>query len=347
MMNASPARPRHVLVNGIGNIGSTLLAILLRHRDALGIGTLSALKNQPVRDWERAELDLLVAQGVQVCSAQGDPAYPHADAVTPTVDYVFDCTANGFGLRNRARYAAWSHCRGASAQGSEKGFGIPFMSGLNDEQVEGCPHVQVVSCNTHGLAALLQIFTAGDTALLRTADFVVVRRSEDLGSHAKLVAANVVSRHLDPDAGTHHAIDVRDLYATLGRSVRLTSSDITTPSQLLHGVRFNIQLNGPLPASPAELIARYPMASVSHKFDSNVIFELGRRHGLAGRLYAHAIVVANNLLVSRDSVKGWAFIPQEGCTLLSTVHAYLLQTRHPQAAPCMAMLRAELLRPVW
>ena len=346
-MTSPTSASTHVLVNGIGNIGRTLLAILGRHREALGIGTLSALKNQPVNEWERADLALLQQQGVQVCSAQGDPAFPHADAVIPEVDYVFDCTANGFGLRNRARYASWPRCRGACAQGSEKGFGIPFMTGLNDAQVEGASHVQVVSCNTHGLAALLQMFTSGDVARLRAADFVVVRRSEDLGSHAKLVSANVVSRHLDPVAGTHHAIDVRDLYATLGVKVHLTSSDITTPSQLMHGVRFSIQLDRPLAAPPAALVAAYPMAAVSHKFDSNVIFELGRRHGLAGRLYAHAIVIANNLLVEEDTVKGWAFIPQEGCTLLSTVHAYLLQTRHPQAAQVMRTLQADLLRPVW
>lgn len=337
----------NVLVNGIGNIGRTLLAILVRHRERLGMDTLYALKNR-LTEWEHPELELLQQQGVQVCTAQAHPAYLHADAVTPEIDYVFDCTANGMGLSNQARYAQWPRLRGACAQGSEKGFGLPFMTGLNDAQIEGQRYAQVVSCNTHGLAALMQIFTGGDIARLRAADFVVVRRSEDLASHAKLVSANVVSRHLDAELGTHHAIDVRDLYATFGVSLRnLSSSDITTPSQLMHSVRFHLQLEEPLGATPSELIARYPCASVSHKFDSNVIFDLGRRSGVAGRLYAHAIVIGNNLLVQGDTIKGWAFIPQEGCTLLSTVHAYLLQTRQPQAAEVMQCLRADLLRSVW
>ena len=67
------------------------------------------------------------------------------------------------------------------------------------------------------------------------------------------------------------------------------------------------------------------------KFDSNRVFELGRRYGFQGRLYAHAIVVANDLLVSGRTVKGWAFVPQEGNTLLSTLEAFLLQTDHPEA----------------
>ncbi len=337
----------NVLVNGIGNIGRTLLAILIRHRERLGIDTLYALKNR-IAEWEHPELTLLQEQGVQVCTAQSHSDYRPLETVIPEIDYVFDCTASGMGLRNQERYVQWQRLRGACAQGSEKGFGLPFMTGLNDAQIEGQRYAQVVSCNTHGLAALMQIFTGGEIRCLRAADFVVVRRSEDLASHAKLVSANVVSRHLDAELGTHHAIDVKDLYATLGVSLRnLTSSDITTPSQLMHGVRFHLQLEEPLSVSPAELIARYPCASVSHKFDSNVIFDLGRRSGVAGRLYAHAIVISNNLLVHGDTVKGWAFIPQEGCTLLSTVHAYLLQTRHPDAAELMQALRADLLRSVW
>jgi glyceraldehyde-3-phosphate dehydrogenase (NAD(P)) len=286
--------------------------------------------------------------GVQICTPLDHPEFVAAESVIPHIDYVFDCTANGMGLRHRDRYDEWPRLQGACTQGSEKGFGVPFMTGLNGHQIVGERYVQVVSCNTHGLAALIQMFTGAQVSRLRAADFVVVRRSEDLGAHAKLVSAHVVSRHLDAELGTHHAIDVKDLYATLGVSLsHLASSDITTPSQLMHGVRFHLQMQGPLEASPDELIARYPYGAVSHKFDSNVIFDWGRRIGVAGRIYAHAIVISNNLLIQDDAIKGWAFIPQEGCTLLSTVHAYLLQTRHPDAENVMQALRQDLLRPIW
>src|SRR5690606_26219058 len=116
------------------------------------------------------------------------------------------------------------------------------------------------------------------------ADVVVVRRSEDLGNHERLVSANVVARHLDLDIGTHHAIDVVDLFDTKGCSCKLTSSDITTPSQLMHSVRFNIRFKQKLNKPIADLIASNSFVATTAKFDSNVVFELGRRYGFNGRL---------------------------------------------------------------
>ena len=38
----------NVLVNGVGNIGTTLLALLVEHQSLLKIDTVFALKNKPV-----------------------------------------------------------------------------------------------------------------------------------------------------------------------------------------------------------------------------------------------------------------------------------------------------------
>ena len=124
----------------------------------------------------------------------------------------------------------------------------------------------------------------------------------------------------------------------------VTSSDVTTPSQLTHTVRFNLRLHQarPLPELVADLAA-YPRLATTAKFDSNRVFELGRRYGFQGRLYAHAIVVANDLLVTGRSIKGWAFVPQEGNTLLSTLEAFLLQTRPNDAQRIGRHLCAELV----
>lgn len=90
-------------------------------------------------------------------------------------------------------------------------------------------------------------------------------------------------------------------------------------------VRFNIQFNKKI--NEEEIRARLeaePFVSTTVKFDSNVIFELGRRYGVQGRIFSHAIVVSNNILFEEHGLKGWAFIPQEGNTLLSTMNAFLL-----------------------
>ena len=87
--------------------------------------------------------------------------------------------------------------------------------------------------------------------------------------------------------------------------------------------------------------------ATSTKFDSNVIFERGRRIGFQGRIYSHAIIISNNLIISRDSIKGWAFIPQEGNTLLSTINAFLIQTGFEDSESVMKSLKNELLMDRW
>lgn len=144
------------------------------------------------------------------------------------------------------------------------------------------------------------------------------------------------------------AIDVVDLYKTMNELITVTSSDITTPSQVMHGVRFNIQFKKEI--NEEEIRARLtaaPFVSTTVKFDSNVIFELGRRYGLQGRIYSHAIVVSNNILFEERGLKGWAFIPQEGNTLLSTMNAFLLQTKNKNASNIISRISSDLIEKIW
>jgi glyceraldehyde-3-phosphate dehydrogenase/erythrose-4-phosphate dehydrogenase len=336
-----------VLVNGLGNIGSTLVNLLQHYQAWLGISVIYANKNTP-QPWQAAELDYLRARGVVLCSPTGAAGFTALDAVLPQVDYIFETGANGVGMRNLARYAGLPGLQGCAAQGSEKGFGTPFMSGVNDALITGQKFVQVVSCNTHGTAALLGSLAGWRLENLDWADMVVVRRSEDLGNHERLVSANVVARHLDPVIGTHHALDVCDMFATLQVPCELTSSDITTPSQLMHAVRFHIRLKQALtPEAIAEKISQNAFLAQTQKFDSNVIFELGRRYGFNGRIFSHAIVVAHNLIVNGPSIKGWAFVPQEGNTIISSLHAMLLQMQVGSADTLLENIKCDLLRQHW
>jgi glyceraldehyde-3-phosphate dehydrogenase (NAD(P)) len=115
----------------------------------------------------------------------------------------------------------------------------------------------------------------------------------------------------------------------------------------MHAVRFNIKLKQPIENSIDEMIKSNPLISKTNKFDSNIVFELGRRYGLNGRLYSHAIVLTGNILASDKTIKGWAFVPQEGNSIISTIHAYLLQTNHPQEAEVIAKLISDLCREEW
>jgi glyceraldehyde-3-phosphate dehydrogenase (NAD(P)) len=229
-----------ILVNGVGTIGTTLLGVLNTFKNDLNISHIYALKNT-LHSWCHEELSILHDLGIEICTQDAKHPYTHVNTVIDDVDYIFDCTANGFGLKNKVWYQSLKNVAGCSAQGSEHGFGIPFMTGINGQSIMGKKYVQIVSCNTHSIAAILKIFCGEHLFDLAEADFVVVRRCEDIGNHERLVTANVVSRHLSPVSGTHHAIDALKLYDTVGLHPKITSSDITTPSQLMHSVRFNIK----------------------------------------------------------------------------------------------------------
>lgn len=343
-----------VLVRGLGNIGTTLANLLLRYREPLGIAEVlvHSARSQPFFQPDR---DFLRARGAQVLAGPLDTAQVLARA-----DYLFDCRAPGAPRADMPAYERAAHLVGACAQGTEAGFGVPFVTGVTTGVNTGVGHraalgarfVQVASCNTHALASLLQALAGANLDTLQSADFVIARRAEDIGNHERLVSGAVVARHRDADGGTHHADEVRRVFAARGANVALTTSSVTTPSQFLHAVRFNVRLSGSLTHDAiAAALDSADWLARTDKFDSNRIFELGRRYGFQGRIYAHAIVVASNLQICASAgdteVRGWAFVPQEGNTLLSTLHAFMVQTRHPDERALVDQLRKDLLLPRW
>jgi len=302
-----------VLVNGLGNIGSTLVYLLLHYKELFGIEKIYAIKNIP-KEWEKNRYRSLEDRGVSILS------WPQFLERKEEIDFIFDATANGVGSLNREAYSDCPNLKGAAAQGSEMEFGIPYMAGVNDSLVLNNPFITVVSCNTHGILSVLQYLGGRDFQNIESADFVIVRRSEDIGNHERLVSGNVVARHRS-EWGTHHATDAVRLLSTIGQSLDLFSSDITTPSQFMHGMRFNVYLK-----NKPELNDETPLVGLTDFFDSNRVFEIGRREGFQGRLYNHSIIVSNNTIWKERSCAGWAFIPQEGNTILSTIKAFLIRT---------------------
>lgn len=336
-----------ILVNGLGNIGSTLTNLILKYQQELGIEEVWACK-RTINPWNQTEIDILLENGALICTSGESGLFPKLGDVLNDINYIFETTANGVGMRNKVNYKHLPNLIATCAQGSEKDYGTSFMSGVNDKTIFGEKFVHVVSCNTHGSAALMRTFAGTKLENLKKADMVVVRRSEDIGNHERLVSANVVARHLDERAGTHHSVDVIDMFRTIGVQVKFTSSsDITTPSQLMHAVRFNIELNSPLRHDVDDLINADQFIATTKKYDSNIVFELGRRYGFNGRIYSHAIILAGNLLVDEKSIKGWAFVPQEGNTLLSTIHSFLLQTKNPNENNLINRLKQDLCREEW
>jgi glyceraldehyde-3-phosphate dehydrogenase (NAD(P)) len=313
-----------VLVNGVGNIGTTLLQVLCTHRELLGLSAIYAHK-ATVRPWDVPQLERLKNLGVIIVGSEF-PGQARLSDVADQIDYVFDAGQSGLGASRREAYDGFRSLVGACAQGTESTFGTPYVVGLGLD-VSTATYVHIPSCNTHSVLAALRTLADGDFDDILAADFVVARRCEDVGNHERLVAGNVLARHLDPVLGTHHAIDADAVLAVLGKQVPIQSSDITTPSQFLHATRFSVQLaSAPTEDQVRDRISRAPYVASTQIFDSNKVFEIGRRFGLGGRLYNQAIFADGNLLVKGNTVSGWAMVPQEGNTILSTLAACLQQT---------------------
>lgn len=338
-----------VLVNGIGNIGQTILCVLCEYKEILKITEIYALKNTEISEWNKIEIELIKEKGVIVCT-KDNSSYKNINSVINKIDYIFDCNANSFGMKNKEWYASLENLKGCSAQGSEKNFGVSFMTGINNNAIKNEKFTHIVSCNTHAISSLITTISNDNLSNFIEGDFVVVRRSEDIGNKERLVGANVLSRHLDNVIGTHHAIDVKDLFKTKKTELNIQSSDITTPSQLMHSVRFNLKFNKVPTLSEIENNINANIAvSSTQKFDSNIIFELGRRFSKYGRLYSHAIINNNNLLfdTKANRIKGWAFIPQEGNTILSTIHAFLIQMDITDNEKIINKLKLEMIKNKW
>ncbi|PLX07153.1 MAG: hypothetical protein C0596_12220 [Marinilabiliales bacterium] len=144
-----------VLVNGIGNIGTTLLSFLIEYKEKLNIAELYALKNTSVHPWLMTDLEKLRNKGVVICSKKNEKNLIPFDNILKKIDYIFDTTANTFGLENKKWYSELPNLIACSAQGSEKGFGIPYMHGINNNQILNEKFVHIVSCNTHAIASLI------------------------------------------------------------------------------------------------------------------------------------------------------------------------------------------------
>ena len=340
-----------VLVIGTGTIGEPLIGLLGRLKSDLGIDRVIFHKRTPL-DYEVAKVNSLVAQGAELSVNSGlerafeslghVPSLTFRDALS-VADVVIDCTPAGNENKEIYYYdIAYADGLGTEsplfiAQGSEKGFGMPYAYGLNDEILLSDKHesekkfIQIVSCNTHAIGSLVETLTGGISDNLVSGDFVCIRRANDTSQNTGFAPAPTCGKHTDLIFGTHHARDVSDLFKTVtGKSMNLTSSAMKVNSQYMHVVRFNIVLKEDV--SSADVIERLKsnqFVTLTKHTSTNKVFSFGRDHGFYGRIYNHVVVSEPSIAAfPRNShegtvITGFAFTPQDGNSLLSSVAAAL------------------------
>lgn len=325
-----------VLVIGTGTIGEPLIALFTKLREQLGIDEVYFHKNTPLLT-DKTKVVELLKQGAKLCvstearmeefKAIGLTAGYVLDEALNKATVVIDCTPSGCAISNKKKfYENFAHnTRGFIAQGSENGFGKPYAFQVNDEAITpNDQYVQVVSCNTHNMAALLKTLAfIDDQSVLEHANFVCIRRATDISQYEEFIAAPTVTKHKDQRFGTHHAKDVHRLFNTLEHGLDVFSSAIKIPSQYMHIVHFRFKLRRMITtAEVQEKILANPLIATTAKMDTGTTFSFARDHSpLCGRILNQAIVPLSALYAQGPYVMGYSFTPQDGNSLLSSVVA--------------------------
>ncbi len=338
------ATKRSIHVVGTGTIGEPLVGLLLSIRDALEVDQITFQKNRPLLQ-DSAKVKSLIRRGAKlVVEAAKMPDFEKLD-MQPSYDIqealqqatvVIDCTPKGLGLKHKREwYEGLSSAKGFIAQGSEFGFGKMYARGINDEALipDQDRFIQVVSCNTHNLAVLIE--TLGlhdeDPNNLVEGRFVCLRRASDISQEKEFIAAPDVGAHKDAQFGTHHARDAWHLFETLGLDLNLFSSEIKLNTQYMHSIWFNLRVKQATTLD--EVLDKCHVnkyVALTHKTMASTVFSFGRDHGYFGRLLNQTVISIPTLAVrGSHEITGFCFTPQDGNSLLSSIAAaaWLLDPR--------------------
>ena len=326
-----------VHVVGTGTIGEPLIGLLANFQQPLGIDEITFHKRTPLIT-DRSKVAALIGHGAKLCvdgSSWGrfkelgmEPCYEHEEAIE-RAKVVIDCTP--VGNENKEKYYnryATNGC-GFIAQGSEFGFGKMYAYGINDNALKQSSDrfIQVVSCNTHNLAALIDTIALGPEKEnnLEEGKFVCMRRANDLSEEGEFLPAPEVGKHDDNRFGTHQGRDAHYLFKTLGLDLNLFSSALKLNTQYMHTIHFDMILRRPTTLNDViyRLKANAKIA-LTNKKSSASVFSFGRDHGLFGRILNQTVVVNQSLALRGDrEVVGMCFTPQDGNSLLSSIAATL------------------------
>lgn len=329
-----------VHVVGTGTIGEPIIGLLAKYRTELGIDEVTFYKHSPRKE-DRPMVNALRKAGAKLAVADDKKAEFEKIGLAPDLSaqqalerarVVIDCTPEDSGLENKEKiYAKLSGDKLFMAQGSEEGFGAMYALGINDNAVDPAKErfVHVVSCNTHTTVRLVHTLS-NDGSNLEEGRMVLIRRAGDVGD-AKFIQAPTVEKHKEA-RGTHHATDAANLYkSTLNKDVNLFSSAMKLNTQFMHTAHFHFRMKTPTTLDEVKkLLKDDRFVGLTDKTATNLVFSFAREHGPFGRILSQTVVVTPSLHVSENGrdVTGYAFTPQDGNALLSSI-AMATRKLHP------------------
>jgi glyceraldehyde-3-phosphate dehydrogenase (NAD(P)) len=322
---------------GTGTIGEPLIGILSTFREPFGIDEVTFHKRTPLLT-DRSKVTALGQKGAKLCIDEecrqsfkdmGMEPYYEAEAAIERANVVIDCTPVGNENKDKYYKRYTGNGRGFIAQGSEFGFGKMYARGINDRALqEGSDQfIQVVSCNTHNLAVLLDTIALGPEKEnnLEEGRFVCMRRANDLSEEGNYIPSPEVGKHDDPQFGSHQGRDAHHLFQTLGIDLEIFSSVLKLNTQYMHTIYFDLTLCRDV--TMEEVMRRVKAngrIALTNKKSAAAVFSFGRDHGLFGRILNQTVIVTQSMALKRNrELVGLCFTPQDGNSLMSSIAATL------------------------
>ena len=331
------AAKKIVHIVGTGTIGEPLVGILSTFQDKFGIDEVTFHKRTPLVT-DRSKVTVSCQNGAKLAVDKErwqkfvdmgmTPSYEAEEAIE-RANVVIDCTPVGNQNKEKVYNKYANNGRGFIAQGSEDGFGKKYARGINDKAlVKGQDQfIQVVSCNTHNLAVLIDTVALGPEKEDNLAEsrFVCMRRANDLSQEGDFIPAPEAGKHDDSKFGTHQGRDAHELFQTLGLDLNIFSSALKLNTQYMHTIHFNLRLRRSIDKD--ELMRRFKSTrrvALTNKKSSASVFSFGRDHGLFGRILNQTVIVSQSLAIHGEKeIIGTCFTPQDGNSLLSSLAATL------------------------
>lgn len=331
------AHKKIVHIVGTGTIGEPLIGILSTFREQFGIDEVTFHKRTPLIT-DRSKVIVSCSKGAKLSVDKeswhkfvdmGMQPSLEAEEAIERASVIIDCTPVGNENKKQIYNKYAGNGRGFIAQGSEYGFGKMYARGINDKAlVKGKDDfIQVVSCNTHNLAVLIDTVALGleKEDNLEEGRFVCMRRANDLSQEGEFIPAPEVGKHDDTQFGTHQGRDAHYLFKTLGLNLNIYSSALKLNTQYMHTIHFNLKLRRGI--NKDELMRRLQAnlrVALTNKKSSASVFSFGRDHGMFGRILNQTVIVTQSLAMRGDKeIVGTCFTPQDGNSLLSSIAATL------------------------
>lgn len=329
-----------ILIVGTGTIGEPLIHILTKEQKGLDVGEVLFHKRTPLIEEVGKVKDMIKAGALLVVDKDKkeqfrelglEPAYIWEESEV-AADVTIDCTPEGNKLKEKY-YLPLSQKypnKGFIAQGSENGFGIPYIWAFNDSALDG-RWIQTVSCNTHQFIVPFGSLVVPYEGIenVEYAFFAIERRASDISQDESI--GGVIAENSDyGDYDSHQAYDAARVLKTLYPAKilpKMIAKVTKGPTQYMHTAKFFLVLKSPITIDEVKQRFRAnPLVARTMFKSSNKVFARARdsSKSILGRILNQTVICERTLNVSYGHIiSATCFTPQDGNALLSSVAATL------------------------